>query len=214
MHTCRFGRSKHSKLRQCGLNYELHPNGTWISGRRIYQAALQPVWRIQQPVRKDVLLVCRRSRHADAGAVSTKTPASASGLSIYEQVNNASLFSLYLPIANEADAKNAFRNYSDTDFYHTLLMSNHMELNPREFAEGIRGKDVVAQRIPDAENVRCGSPQGNQLFPAVMFAGAFNPTAAPAPFHNSTCDGCHLRNGSGIPINTAGTVSMRRSSSS
>ena len=29
-------------------------------------------------------------------------------LSVYEQVHNASLFSLYLPIANEADSKWAF----------------------------------------------------------------------------------------------------------
>jgi hypothetical protein len=43
-------------------------------------------------------------------------------LSVYEQVHNASLFSLYLPIANEADDKMAFkdRNYSDenNEFYH------------------------------------------------------------------------------------------------
>ena len=39
-----------------------------------------------------------------------------------------------------------------------------------------------------------------------MFAAAFSPTTAPAPFHNNTCDGCHLRNGSGIPINTAGML--------
>ena len=37
-----------------------------------------------------------------------KDPASASGLSIYEQVHNASIFSLYLPIANEADTKRAY----------------------------------------------------------------------------------------------------------
>jgi hypothetical protein len=33
-----------------------------------------------------------------------------------------------------------------------------------------------------------------------MFGAAFDPKTAPAPFHNSTCDGCHVRNGSGIPI--------------
>ena len=70
-------------------------------------------------------------------------PSSVSGLSAYEQVHNASIFDLYLPIANEADLKNAFngRNYGDpSDFYHTLLMTNHMESDPDEFAEGIRGK--------------------------------------------------------------------------
>ena len=35
-----------------------------------------------------------------------------------------------------------------------------------------------------------------------MFAAAFAANDAKAPFHNNTCDGCHVRNGSGIPINT------------
>jgi hypothetical protein len=58
-----------------------------------------------------------------------KDPASDSGMTIYEQVHNASIFSLFLPAANVADVKRAMdkRNYTDTAFYHTLFMSNHME---------------------------------------------------------------------------------------
>ncbi len=65
-------------------------------------------------------------------------------LSIYEQVHNASLFSLYLPIANEADTKWAEtgRNYTDLEFYHTLLMTNHMEQDKDTFADGIRGRTL------------------------------------------------------------------------
>jgi hypothetical protein len=65
-------------------------------------------------------------------------PSIANGLSVYEQVYNASIFSLYLPIANEADFNNAYppRNYTQEEFYHTLLMTNHMESDPDEFAEG------------------------------------------------------------------------------
>ena len=33
-----------------------------------------------------------------------------------------------------------------------------------------------------------------------MFPAAFNAETATAPYHNYTCDGCHVRNGSGIPI--------------
>jgi hypothetical protein len=71
-----------------------------------------------------------------------KDPSNDSGMSIYEQVHNASIFSLYLPIANVADVKHAYhgRNYTDMEFYHTMLMVNHMESDPAEFAEGIRGK--------------------------------------------------------------------------
>jgi hypothetical protein len=43
-------------------------------------------------------------------------------------------------------------------------------------------------------------------FGARTFPAAFDPTMAKAPFHNNTCDGCHLRNGSGIPINPGGKL--------
>ena len=136
-----------------------------------------------------------------------KDPSSASGLSIYEQVHNASIFSLYLPIANEADVKNAFlgRNYTDIEFLPYVAHDQPYGVG----SMGIRGrhqrKGVVARRIPDAENVR-GVWQRNRMFPTRTFAAAFDPATAPAPFHNNTCDGCHVRNGSGIPINTTGTL--------
>jgi hypothetical protein len=43
----------------------------------------------------------------------------------------------------------------------------------------------------------------NTRFPTFTFPAAFDPATAPAPFHNYTCDGCHVRNGSGIPIKRA-----------
>jgi hypothetical protein len=135
-----------------------------------------------------------------------KDPRSDSGLSVYEQVYNASIFSLYLPIANEADVKHAYhgRDYTDTEFYHTLLMSNHMESPPSEFANGIRGKVLWHNEYRTQKMYK---PDGtSQEFPTKTFAAAFNPDTAPAPFHNNTCDGCHVRNGSGVPINTAGKL--------
>jgi hypothetical protein len=85
-----------------------------------------------------------RTSFVFAGVPGMQLPVSysnASGLNVYEQVYNASIFSLYLPIANEADVNNAYdsRQYEDSAFYHTLLMTNHMESDPWEFAEGIRG---------------------------------------------------------------------------
>ena len=48
---------------------------------------------------------------------------------------------MYLPIANVADSRRPDgRNYLSTEFYHTLLMSNHNESDPWQFADGIRGK--------------------------------------------------------------------------
>jgi hypothetical protein len=130
-----------------------------------------------------------------------------SGLSVYEQVYNASTFSLYLPIANEADVENVFhgRNYTDAEFYHTLLMSNPMESDPLEFADGIRGK-VLRHDEYQTQKMYEAYAKGNQTFGTRTFAAAFDPQTAPAPFHNNTCDGCHVRNGSGVPINTAGKL--------
>jgi hypothetical protein len=200
-----------AKLRACGLNFELHHNG-WLEqwsgsfpkgdldtnhagmlanqyGRTSFFFAGVPGMQLPVPYYKDP---------------------SRAGLSVYEQVNNASIFSVYLPIANEADFKNALigRKYTVKEFYHTLLMTNHMESDPDEFAEGIRGKvlwhdEYRTQKMYDwylnKNNV-------NKTFPTRTFAAAFDPQTAPAPFHNNTCDGCHVRNGSGIPINTAGTL--------
>jgi hypothetical protein len=132
----------------------------------------------------------------------------ANGLSVYERVHNSSVFSLYLPIANEADYKMAMtnRNY-DTgadEFYHDVLMSNHMESQPGDFANGIRGKvlwhnEYRSKLMYDA--FRKNNPPGSAAnFPTFTFPAAFNPTTTSAPYHNYTCDGCHVRNGSGIPI--------------
>jgi len=195
-----------AKLRQCSLNYELHHNGfkaqwpqeTWSDftaasmkgnqyGRTSFLFAGVPGMQLPVSFYKD--------------------PASDSGLSIYEQVYNASIFSMYLPVANVADFKNAMdgRNYTDTQFYHTLLMSNHNESDPPQFADGIRGK-VLWHNEYRMEGMY--AQRSRDTFKDRVFAASFDPDPdkAKAPFHNQTCDGCHVRNGSGIPINTAGKL--------
>ena len=118
-----------------------------------------------------------------------KDPSSDSGLSIYEQVYNASIFSLYLPIANDADVKHALpgRNYTDTEFYHTLLMSNHMESDPRQFAEGIRGKVLWHDEYRTQTDVR-GVVQGNQKFRHQNVRGGLRPAEGAGTFSQQ-----HLR---------------------
>jgi hypothetical protein len=147
-----------TKLRQCGLNYEIHPNG-WL------EQWPNSFWPDINTAGMAITNQYGRTSFLFAGVPGMqlpvsfyKIPGSPAGLSVYEQVHNSSLFSLYLPIANEADVKMAYpgRNYSDGDneFYHDLLMSNHMESAPADFAEGLKRKGIVAQRIPIAKNVR------------------------------------------------------------
>jgi hypothetical protein len=199
------------RLRACSLNYELHHNG-WLE---------QWPMSFQQDLKNAGMLANQygRTSFLFAGVPGMqlpvsfyKIPSSPSGLSIHEQVYNPSIFSVYLPIANEADFKDAFtgRNYTVSEFYHTLLMTNHMESDPDEFAEGIRGKVLWHDeyRTEEVYEWYANPNNVNGTFPTRTFAAAFNPQTAPAPFHNSTCDGCHVRNGSGIPINPQRNLDM------
>jgi CxxC motif-containing protein (DUF1111 family) len=195
-----------AKLRKCGLNYELHHNGYQQQWPPSYWTSdIYPLMFTNQYGRTSFLFAGVPGMQQPVPFY--KDPNNDSGLSVYEQVYNASIFSLYIPIANEADQKRAFsdRQYKDTEFYHTLLMSNHMEADPPLFAEGVRGKVLWHDEYRSQlmyEKFRNGSSN----FPTRVFAAAFSADTAPAPFHNNTCDGCHVRNGSGVPTNTLGTL--------
>jgi hypothetical protein len=192
-----------ARLRACGLNFELHHNG-WLEQ---WPASFQP------DLNSAGMLANQygRTSFLFAGVPGMQLPVSyykpSGALSVYEQVNNASIFSLYLPVANEADFKDlGQRNYTVPQFYHTLLMTNHMESDPDEFAQGIRGKVLWHNEYRTEKMYDAQKTGKTTKFPAKMFAGAFDPTKAPAPFHNNTCDGCHVRNGSGIPTRPDGTL--------
>jgi CxxC motif-containing protein (DUF1111 family) len=194
------------KLRKCGLNYELHHN----PGLDLWPADYQQDAKNQNQVGNQY----GRTSFLFGGIPGMQQPVtfskdanSDSGLSIYEQVYNSSIFSVYLPIANVADSVQGLpsRNYQDKSFYHVLLMTNHMESDPQEFAEGIRGRTLWHNEYRTLAMYDAGAA-GNERFPAQSFAASFDPDSAPAPFHNNTCDGCHVRNGSGIPINKDNTL--------
>ena len=195
-------------LRECSLNFELHPNGFEDQWPRSWWSDLNGYGFFNNQY--------GRTSFVFAGVPGMQLPTSflrkdtaTDSLSYYEQVHNASIFSLYMPIANVADTKNAFggRNYSDTEFYHTLLMSNHMEAEPELFTDGIRGKVLWHNEYRTQHMYLMSTiPQYANRFPTKSFAGSFDAKTAKAPFHNNTCDACHLRNGSGVPINPQDTL--------
>lgn len=197
------------RLRACGLNYEIHPNGWLAQWPEAYRSALGA----NTPFSYDANEYGRTS-FLFGGIPGMQMPVSfykspGSELSIYEQVHNASIFSLYLPVANVADVRRAMggRNYVDTAFYHTLFMSNHMESITEQFADGIRGKvlwhNEYRMEPMYSERAKYTWLQ-DRMFQAAFdpLKSKYDPSKAPAPFHNNTCDGCHVRNGSGVPINT------------
>lgn len=202
---------KADRLRACGVNFEIHPNGWLSQWPESFRSAVGP----NTPFNYDQNEYGRTSflfggiPGMQMPVSFYKTPGTTS--SIYEQVHNASIFSLYLPIANVADATRAMhdRNYTDTAFYHTLLMSNHMESIPEQFADGIRGK--VLWHNEYRMEPMYAQRQNYAWLKDRIFQASFNPLMLksgkkPAPFHNNTCDSCHVRNGSGVPINTAGKL--------
>lgn len=197
------------RLRQCGLNYELHHNGYLSQWPKSYWPDIQAAGMLANQYGRTSFLF--------AGVPGMQLPVTFaqaegtdSGLSVYEQVYNSSIFSLYLPIANYADVTRAFngRNYTDAEFFHTLLMSNHMESDPDEFAEGIRGKVMWHDEYRTQKMYDANATGVSKKFGARTFAASFDAATAPSPFHNNSCDGCHVRNGSGIPINPAGTLDV------
>ncbi len=198
-----------ARLRQCGLNYEFHHNGYLAQWPESFWPDVQAAGMLANQYGRTSFLF--------AGVPGMQLPVSflkpagsAANLSLYEQVYNASVFSLYLPVTNTGDTRNAFpgRDYTDTEFFHTLLMSNHMESDPLEFAQGIRGK-VLWHNEYRTQKMYAAAVNGvSGKFGARSFAAAFDAPQAPAPFHNNTCDGCHVRNGSGVPINPAGSLDV------
>ncbi|HKT79737.1 MAG TPA: di-heme oxidoredictase family protein [Vicinamibacterales bacterium] len=195
-----------AKLRQCGLNYELHHNG-------FLEQWPNAMW--DQITTADVGITANqygRTSFLFAGVPGMQMPVSfyvdpGADNTIYERVQNASIFSLFLPMANVADNNplNTYYNryYKDREWFHVLLMANHMEATPDQFADGIRGKalwhnEYRTQGTYDAKL--------RSLNPDRWFNAAFQPKDAHTPWHNNTCDGCHLRNGSGVPINTQGKL--------
>ena len=196
------------ELRRCGLNYELHHNGYYVQWPSSQWDQVTGMLTQNQYGRTSFLF---------AGLSGLYLPVSFykepdANLSIYERVYNASIFSLYMPITNVADNTNAFggrqsendnptagRNYTDIDFYHTLLMVNHMETDPWTFTEGIRGKVLWHNEYRSKLMYELGKDTFAKPY---TFNAAFKESSAESPYHNNTCDGCHVRNGSGVPINT------------
>jgi CxxC motif-containing protein (DUF1111 family) len=186
-------------LRNCGINYELHHNGQ-----------LEGMWPQEYWGRVRSASITDneygRTSFLFAGVPGLQQAVSFykepdADLSIYERVYNATIFSLDLPVTNVADSSRSMpgRRYKDTEFYHTLLMSNHMESDPPQFAEGISGKVLWHNEY---RTLAMYKSRGSIPAPDYVFAAAFKPQDARLPFHNYTCDGCHVRNGSGVPINT------------
>ncbi|MCG6861286.1 MAG: hypothetical protein LJE70_08425 [Chromatiaceae bacterium] len=143
------------------------------------------------------------------------------GMSIHDKVYSGGPYVQYLPMVNPADRTlkwtiktddttgqttyDPLKNYKD-DFWHAFFMSNHMNQDPDHFIRGIRGRTLWHNEYRSWELYHSNQEGLNKdtkfqdILGHVDFPAGFQTSEATAPFHGNTCDACHVRNGSGIPL--------------
>ncbi len=131
------------------------------------------------------------------------------GMSIYDKVYNASLYTQYIPMVNPAEQVLNTKSYDDP-FWHAFFMSNHMNQTPDHFIRGIRGRTLwhneyrsnfmYESAVQVGPNPRIKDTKFENILDHVDFPAGFQVADANAGFHGNTCDSCHIRNGGGIPL--------------
>lgn len=117
------------------------------------------------------------------------------------------IYTQYLPMVNPADQTLVGKSYKD-EFWHAFFMSNHMNQTPDHF---IRGRTLWHNE--DRSSIKYKSAEDEpKAVNGTKFKDILNPRDFPAgfqltSFHGNTCDFCHIRNGSGIPLMPNGQLS-------
>ena len=181
------------RLRKCGLNYELHPQRlsramaeALLAGLRQRRHARQTSTagrRSCSPASRGCSCRCRsrrirRQRPHDLRA----------GLQL-EHLQPVPARSPTLPTAR-ADFRAA--RTRDTQFYHTLLMSNHMEAEPdivRATASAARCSGTTSTGRRRCTTGYSSTTRQAQLPARDVRRVRSTPTRRLLPFHNNTCDG-------------------------
>ncbi|MGB5832939.1 MAG: di-heme oxidoredictase family protein [Thiohalocapsa sp.] len=213
-----------SRLSDCAVNFEIHTSGFHNLWKYLYDPFAQK----NQSVSDEAILEINkalpglaanqygRTMFLYAGVPEQQVAVSfntlGDGLSVHDKVYGGSIYIQYLPMVNPADRTLAWRgqdplkNYQD-DFWHAFFMSNHMNQDPDHFIRGIRGRTLwhnehrsnklyESWQIGLNKDTKFENILGHVDFPA----GFQTEEPGSAPFHGNTCDSCHVRNGSGIPL--------------
>jgi len=213
-------------LKDCSLNFEIHTNGFINAWTYLYDGVMndKAIEEIRSMSRNALdTNQYGRTMFMYAGVPEQAIPisflASVKGVgwwTTHDKVYGASLYTQYLPLVNPADQTLAHKDYQD-DFWHALLMSNHMNQTPDHFIRGIRGRTLwhneyrsnllfKAKEINDPSFIQNTRFDGD-ILAHVDFPAGFQKEKASSPYHGNTCDSCHVRNGSGIPVQPNGSLS-------
>lgn len=225
------------KLANCVLNFEIHTNGYYRQWRYLY-GEKSPDGKDSTMNRNEIIAAIEdisnalpginanqygRTMFLYAGVPEQHIPVAFKvlddGVSLYDKVYNASIYTQYLPMVNPADQTLLSKSYTD-DFWHSIFMSNHMNQTPDHFIRGIRGRTLWHNEYRSnimynsAEKPLSGEKEhavDGTAFEGELghidFPAGFQVAESTTPFHGNTCDACHIRNGSGVPLMPNGKLS-------
>lgn len=217
-----------SSLKECSLSLELHTNGYFDQWANLYGGTLSPdnINQIESVFFGGALHANQygRTLFMYAGVPEQMLPVSftaasatagAPPLVTYDKIFGSSLYTQYLPMVNPDDQTEATKEYQD-DFWHSILMSNHMNQTPDHFIRGIRGRTLwhnehrsnLLYKIAQQPSLTNGTPFGGDTLAHVDFPAGFQPENHTALYHGNTCDACHIRNGSGAPVMPNGSLTQ------
>ena len=203
-------------LKECAIDFEIHTNGffeQWGPLFGVKQGEALPKEAIDQIFDAETGFTANqygRTMFLYAGVweqhVAVSFKKLEDGMSVHDKVYGSSMYTQYLPLVNPADLSLLTKSYTDA-YWHNMVMSNHMNQTIDHFIRGIRGRTLWHNEFRSRLlwGIRETKPhlKDNKLWQAlehVDFPAGFQAVDHTAPFHGNTCDSCHIRNGSGIPL--------------
>lgn len=202
-----------TRLKQCAVNFEIHTSGfheIWkelYGGGELSGSSVEEISRVLPGFEANQY---GRTMFMYAGVPEQKLPVSHTvlddGMSIFDKMYGSSLYTQYLPMVNPADHTLVTRSYGN-NFWHALFMSNHMNQTPDHFIRGVRGRTLWHNEYRSKimyQSAELEHKDKDTRFEGVLdhvdFPAGFQVAKHSSPFHGNTCDSCHIRNGSGIPL--------------
>ncbi len=207
-------------LKDCAINFEIHTSGFHEIWKELYGGETQNlnVEEIDKVLPGFAANQYGRTMFMFAGVAEQKIPVSFKllddGMSIHDKMYGSSMYTQYLPLVNPDDLTLKSKSYGN-DFWHAFFMSNHMNQDPDHFIRGIRGRTLwhneyrsnVMYKSGAVEHKDIGTPFEG-ILGHVDFPAGFQVANHQSPFHGNTCDSCHIRNGSGIPLMPNGELAQ------
>ena len=202
-----------ARLKRCAVNFEIHTSGfheIWkelYGGGELTGSSVEEISRVLPGFEANQY---GRTMFMFAGVPEQKLPVSFrlldDGMSVFDKMYGSSLYTQYLPMVNPADHTLVTRSYGN-NFWHAFFMSNHMNQTPDHFIRGIRGRTLWHNEYRSKimyQSAELENKDANTRFEGTLdhvdFPAGFQVDNHTSPFHGNTCDSCHIRNGSGIPL--------------